>query len=108
MGVEAVQSAPPSDHHPTGASPAVMETASLSLAGCDCRPMGTSPIETKIAPRVFAYRISKRPRAWTGLISRDASKNRAWRTSIRVEARNTMPCSLHFRPDGSRRTAIIE
>jgi hypothetical protein len=72
MGVEAVQSVPPSDHHPTGASPAVMETASLSLAGCDCRPMGTSPIETKIAPRVFAYRISKRPRAWTGFVSRDA------------------------------------
>jgi hypothetical protein len=31
-----------------GASPDVMGTASLSLAGCDCRPMGTSPIETKI------------------------------------------------------------
>jgi hypothetical protein len=108
MGVEGVQSAPPSDHHPTGASPVVMGTASLSLAGCDCRPMGTSPIETKTAPRVFAYRISKRARAWTGLTSRDASKIRAWRTSIRVEARNTMPCLLHFKPDGSRRSAIIE
>jgi hypothetical protein len=53
MGVEAVQSTPPSDHHPTGSSPAVMETASLSLAGCDCRPMGTSPIETKSAPRLL-------------------------------------------------------
>ena len=72
MGVEGVQSAPPSEHHPTGASPAVMGTASLSLAGCDCRPMGTSPIETRIAPRVFGYRISKRARAWTGFISRDA------------------------------------
>ncbi|MFN9715232.1 MAG: hypothetical protein ACK57G_15700, partial [Planctomycetota bacterium] len=49
-----------------------MGTASLSLAGCDCRPMGTSPIETKSAPRVFGYRISKRARAWTGFISRDA------------------------------------
>jgi hypothetical protein len=66
------QRTPPSDHHPTGASPAVMGAASLSLAGCDCRPMGTSPIETKIAPRVFGYRISKRALAWTGLISRDA------------------------------------
>jgi hypothetical protein len=84
-----------------------MGTASLSLAGCDCRPMGTSPIETRIAPRVFGYCVSKRPRAWTGLISRDASENRAWRTSIRVEARKTLPCSLHFRPDGSRRSAVI-
>jgi hypothetical protein len=30
-----------------------METASLSLAGCDCRPMGASPIETTIAPHLF-------------------------------------------------------
>jgi hypothetical protein len=72
MGVEGVQSEPPSDHHPTGASPAVMGTASLSLAGCDCRPMGTSPIETKTAPRVFGYRISKRAGGWNGFISRDA------------------------------------
>jgi hypothetical protein len=49
-----------------------MWAASLSLAGCDCRPMGTSPIETKIAPRMFGYRISKRAGAWTGFISRDA------------------------------------
>ena len=36
----------PSDHHPTGINPAVMKSASLTLAGCDCRPTGTSPVET--------------------------------------------------------------
>jgi hypothetical protein len=76
MGVEGVQSAPLSAHHPTGASPAVMGTASLSLAGCDCRPMRTSPIETKSAPRVFGYRIAKQASVRTELVSRDASKIR--------------------------------
>jgi len=66
------QRTPRSDHHPTGASPAVMGTASLSLAGYDCRPMGTSPIETRIVPREFAYRISKRRQEPTELDSRDA------------------------------------
>ena len=56
----------------SGGTPRGMGAASLSLAGCHCRPMGTSPIETRIAPRVFGYRISKRARAWTGFISRDA------------------------------------
>ena len=56
----------------SGGTPRGMETASLSLAGCDCRPMGTSPIETKIAPRVFGYRISKRRQELTELDSRDA------------------------------------
>jgi len=49
-----------------------METASLSLAGCDCRPMGASPIETTIARRVFGYCVSKRRQELTELDSRDA------------------------------------
>ncbi|MFN7333269.1 MAG: hypothetical protein ACK5ST_01570, partial [bacterium] len=60
-----------------------MGTASLSLAGCDCRPMETSPIETRIAPRVFAYRISKRARAWTGFVSRDARASGLKRATAR-------------------------
>ena len=93
MGVEAVQCAPPSDHHPTGASPAVMGAASLSLAGCDCRPMGASPIETRIAPRVFGYCASKRRQELTELDSRDASKiRRGGRASGLKRARRCHVC----------------
>jgi hypothetical protein len=46
--------------------------------------------------------------AWRGIASRDASKIRAWRTSIWVEARKTLPCLPQFRPDGLRRSASID
>jgi hypothetical protein len=40
--------------------------------------------------------------------SRDASKIRPWRTSIRVEVFDTSPCLPRFRPDGLRRTAFSD
>ncbi len=95
--------APTSEHHPTGASPAVMKTASLSLAGCDCRPMGTSPIETKTAPRVFGYCVSKRRQELTELDSRDASKIR--RGGRASGSRRAIRCHVCLSSD---RTACAE
>ena len=95
--------APTPDHHPTGASPAVMGTASLSLPGCDCRPMGTSPIETKTAPRVFGYCVSKRRQELTELDSRDASKIR--RGGRASESRRAIRCHVCLSSD---RTACAE